>query len=221
MQAAFGSLGELVDSLGARADADAGLRAAVDAVIEAIAAGQAEEAVNAQRARQLVLDASRALGPAIGDRVVVIEDLHWVDASSRAALDVLVEALAGTRTLVVATSRLPVTLTADVIVLEPLTSEDVAGCSAATWTPIGRRRSWPVRVATPCSRSSWPAVRRTARCPTRCTARCWPGSTGCPNMPTWLAWRASSARRSTSICWRRRRSADRSGRASVVRAHRG
>lgn len=111
--------------LAARCSADPRLHIAALAVQTAIAdAGR-----NAEHARQLVIERSRALGEELGrsGRLIVIEDVHWLDSSSRDAIAGLIGSLHGSTALLVTTSRdADAAHSGDTVMLGPLGHTDAA-----------------------------------------------------------------------------------------------
>lgn len=80
--------------------------AAVD-LARSIEQSSEETATSAEHAWQLVIEASREVGRALAGRLVVVEDAHWLDASSLVALEAMVAELPRSSGCVVATTRPP------------------------------------------------------------------------------------------------------------------
>jgi class 3 adenylate cyclase len=128
----FGPLADLAAELARAAPAGGTLAAAAAKLAARIEATADNTTVSSEHAWQLVIEASRAVGRSLDGRLVVVEDAHWLDASSLAALEALVAELGATSSLLVATTRPPSPLpTTPVVELGPLGPVDLAALVGA------------------------------------------------------------------------------------------
>lgn len=100
---------------------------------------------SAEQAWRVVIEQARGLGmamagaPASTDstrpspRLIVVEDVHWLDASSRVAIEAIISELASSHTLLVATSRPPALLAgAEPLAVDALDEHDARRIIAST-----------------------------------------------------------------------------------------
>ncbi len=121
----------LTVAAGSRTDDD--LAVAAGDLAATLGATVDRASTSAEHAWQLVIEASGRVGAAAGDRLIVVEDGHWLDASSRAGLEALFAGLAGSPTLAVVTTRPPSPFPGlDAIELGPLAPGDIAALVSAT-----------------------------------------------------------------------------------------
>jgi hypothetical protein len=179
----------------------------------AVATRPAEAPLAPTRLFELLLGVLHRLAEG-GPVLLVVEDLHWADQSTRDLLGFLVRNLRGGVALVL-------TYRSDELhrrhPLRPFLAElDRSAWAAATWpscwpgssTSRSRRswsaRSWPAPGATRSSpRSCWPPTWTGPGCRWPCGTCCWPGWRRSRSRPSgcWR-WRPSPAPGSTMSCWR-------------------
>jgi class 3 adenylate cyclase len=103
----FAPLSDLAAEAAAVAAPDSALAVAAAELARSVAQTAGETARSAEHAWQLVIEASREVGRTLAGRLVVVEDVHWLDNSSLVALEALVAELPQSRGCFVATARPP------------------------------------------------------------------------------------------------------------------